>query len=332
MPNILKSLAALSFIPMLLAPIAAQAQDAAQTQQSDIEADQAAARVAREAEKEAAKVRKQQEKEAERQQKDAEKAAEKAAEEARKEEDRVAKAAAKAAKEAAEAQEDESGDKEKEARKAARDAEKAAQEQRDNNAADASVVAPSIVASPDKADPDNILYLDLSTGGRVTIQLYPEIAPNHVERIKTLARQGFYDGIIFHRVIEGFMAQTGDPTGTGTGGSDLPDVAAEFNKFPHLRGTVSMARAQDPNSANSQFFIVFYPRFSLDNSYTNFGRVISGMQYVDVVPRGEPPASPARILRASLKSQNKPEPNYAAAAQPAERAISVDELNAPIKN
>ncbi len=128
------------------------------------------------------------------------------------------------------------------------------------------------------------------------------------------------------------MAQTGDPTGTGTGGSDLPDVAAEFNKFPHLRGSVSMARAQDPNSANSQFFIVFYPRFSLDNSYTNFGRVISGMQYVDAVPRGEPPSSPARILQASLKSQNKPEPNYAAQAQPAERAITVDDLNAPISN
>nr|WP_051041250.1 peptidylprolyl isomerase [Blastomonas sp. AAP53] len=186
--------------------------------------------------------------------------------------------------------------------------------------------------TPDKADPDNILYLDLSTGGRVAIQLYPEIAPNHVERIKTLTQQGFYDGVIFHRVIEGFMAQTGDPTGTGTGGSDLPDVVAEFNKFPHLRGSLSMARAQDPNSANSQFFIVFYPRFSLDNSYTNFGRVFSGMQYVDSIPRGEPPTAPARILQASLKSQNKPEPNYAAAAQPADRAISVDDLNAPIGN
>ncbi|MDM7954979.1 peptidylprolyl isomerase [Blastomonas sp.] len=186
--------------------------------------------------------------------------------------------------------------------------------------------------TPDKADPDNILFLDLSTGGRVSIQLYPEIAPNHVERVKTLARQGFYDGIIFHRVIDGFMAQTGDPTGTGTGGSDLPDVAAEFNKFPHLRGSLSMARAQDPNSANSQFFIVFYPRFSLDNSYTNFGRVFSGMQFVDSIPRGEPPTAPARILQASLKTQNKPEPNYAAVAQPAEQAISVDDLNAPITN
>lgn len=321
MPNILKSLAALSFIPMLLAPIAVQAQDAAPSAQSQIEADRAAARAAREAEKEAAKVRQQQEKEAE-----------KAAKQAQKEEDKKAKAAEKEARKAAEAAEEAAEEKDKEARKAARNVEKEAQDKRDNNAAEASVLAAPLVPTPDKADPDNILYLDLSTGGRVTIQLYPEIAPNHVERIKTLTRQGFYDGIIFHRVIEGFMAQTGDPTGTGTGGSDLPDVAAEFNKFPHLRGSVSMARAQDPNSANSQFFIVFYPRFSLDNSYTNFGRVISGMEYVDAVPRGEPPSNPARILQASLKSQNKPLPNFAAPAQPAERAISVDELNAPIRN
>ncbi|PXW79356.1 cyclophilin family peptidyl-prolyl cis-trans isomerase [Blastomonas natatoria] len=321
MPNILKSLAALSFIPMLLAPITVQAQDAGAAQQSSIEADREAARVARQAEKEAARVREQQEKEAE-----------KAAKAAQKEEDKKAKAAEKEARKAEKEAKEASEDKDKEARKAARNAEKEAQDQRDNNAAEASVMGTSLVVSPDKADPDNILYLDLSTGGRVTIQLYPEIAPNHVERIKTLARQGFYDGIIFHRVIDGFMAQTGDPTGTGTGGSDLPDVAAEFNKFPHLRGSVSMARAQDPNSANSQFFIVFYPRFSLDNSYTNFGRVISGMEYVDAVPRGEPPSNPAKILQASLKSQNKPEPNYAAQAQPAERAISVDELNAPISN
>ena len=321
MPNILKSLAALAFIPMLLAPVAVQAQDAGQDRQSSIEADREAGRAAREAEKEAARIRKQQEREAE-----------KAEEQARKEEDKQAKEAEKAARKAAKAELEASKDKEKEARKAARNAEKEAQDQRDNNAADASLAAAPLVPAPDQADPDNILYLDLSTGGRVTIQLYPEIAPNHVERIKTLTRQGFYDGIIFHRVIEGFMAQTGDPTGTGTGGSDLPDVAAEFNKFPHLRGSVSMARAQDPNSANSQFFIVFYPRFSLDNSYTNFGRVISGMEYVDAVPRGEPPSNPARILQASLKTQNKPEPNYAAQAQPAERAISVDELNAPISN
>jgi len=321
MPNILKSLAALSFIPMLLAPITAQAQDSTPTGQSQLEADRAAGLAAREVEKEAAKVRKQQEEEAE-----------KAAKGAQKEEDKAAKAAEKEARKAAKAEAEASEDKDKQARKAARNTEKDAQDKRDNNAAEASVLAAPLVATPDKADPDNILFLDLSTGGRVTIQLYPEIAPNHVERIKTLTRQGFYNGIVFHRVIDGFMAQTGDPTGTGTGGSDLPDVAAEFNKFPHLRGSVSMARAQDPNSANSQFFIVFYPRFSLDNSYTNFGRVIAGMEHVDSIPRGEPPATPARILQASLKSQNLPEPNYAAAGQPADRAISVDDLNAPITN
>jgi len=206
-----------------------------------------------------------------------------------------------------------------------------AQELKEGEAADPAVAVVIQPPTPDKAEPDNVLYLDVSTGGRVSIQLYPEIAPNHVERIKTLTREGFYDGIIFHRVIEGFMAQTGDPTGTGTGGSELPDVAAEFNKFPHLRGSVSMARAQEPNSANSQFFVVFYPRFSLDNSYTNFGRVFAGMQFIDSIPRGEPPTAPARVLQASLKSQNKPEPNYAAVA-PVDKAISVDQLNAPITN
>lgn len=192
--------------------------------------------------------------------------------------------------------------------------------------ADATASVPAV----DPNDPDNILYLDLSTGGRVTIQLDPSRAPNHVARIKQLAREGFYDGIVFHRVIEGFMAQTGDPTGTGTGGSQLPDLDAEFNQVPHLRGTVSMARTQDPNSANSQFFIVFYPRLSLDNSYTNFGRVIDGMQYVDAINRGEPPANPSRILQASLKSQNKPEPDYSRANQPANpfgESVTLDELN-----
>ena len=120
-------------------------------------------------------------------------------------------------------------------------------------------------------DPDNVLYLDLSNGGRVAIRLIPTWAPTHIERIKTLARQGFYNGAIFHRVIDGFMAQTGDPTGTGQGGSSLPDLKAEFNAMPHLRGSVSMARTENPDSANSQFFIVFYPRFALDRKYTNFG-------------------------------------------------------------
>src|SRR3546814_694160 len=111
-------------------------------------------------------------------------------------------------------------------------------------------------------EPENVLDLDLSDGGRVRIQLRPDLAPNHVERIKTLARRGFYDGVIFHRVIEGFMAQTGDPTGTGQGGSDLPDLKAEFNAYPHLRGVVSMARASSEDSANSQFYIMLLPRFT----------------------------------------------------------------------
>ena len=156
-------------------------------------------------------------------------------------------------------------------------------------------------------DLDNIWYLDLSNGRRVAIRLMPEWAPNHVERIKTLTRQGFYDGTIFHRVIDGFMAQGGDPTGTGQGGSELPDLAAEFTGFPHVRGTVSMARAQDENSANSQFFIVFYPRFSLDKNYTNFGRVIAGMDAVDAIERGEPPANPTYIVQASIAADGKPQ-------------------------
>ncbi|MEC9066724.1 MAG: peptidylprolyl isomerase [Pseudomonadota bacterium] len=177
-------------------------------------------------------------------------------------------------------------------------------------------------------DRENILLLDLSTGERVAIRLMPSWAPNHVERIKTLARRGFYDGVIFHRVIDGFMAQTGDPTGTGQGGSDLPDLDAEFNPMPHVRGTVAMARAQEEDSANSQFFIVFYPRFTLDKRYTNFGRVIANMAAVDRIARGEPPANPTRILQASIAADNKPVPAPAPAA-PAQDTITADMLNAP---
>ncbi|MEJ6593731.1 peptidylprolyl isomerase [Parasphingorhabdus sp.] len=177
---------------------------------------------------------------------------------------------------------------------------------------------------------ENILHLDLSTGGRVTIQLFSALAPNHVERIKALARQGFYDGVIFHRVLEGFMAQTGDPTGTGTGGSSLPDLKAEFGQFPHMRGVVSMARAEGEDSANSQFFIVFYPRFSLDGKYTAFGRVTSGMEYVDMIQRGEPPLNPSRILQASIAADNKPPVLPGAEAGLSEATISLDDLNAPI--
>ncbi len=179
-------------------------------------------------------------------------------------------------------------------------------------------------------EPDNVLLLDLSNGGRVTIRLMPEWAPNHVERIKTLVRQGFYNGVIFHRVIDGFMAQTGDPTGTGGGGSQLPNLKAEFNERPHLRGTVSMARTNEPDTANSQFFIVFYPRLALDRKYTNFGRVIAGMDVVDRIERGEPPANPTKVVQASIAADNVPPPAAAKAAPPA--AISVDQLNSSPSN
>ncbi len=157
-------------------------------------------------------------------------------------------------------------------------------------------------------DEENVLVLDLTSGGRVRIQMRPDVAPKHVERVKTLARQGFYDGTIFHRVIPGFMAQGGDPTGTGQGGSQLPDVEAEFNDLPHVRGSVAMARAQDKNSANSQFYIVFQPVLKLDRNYTVFGRVISGMPVVDAIEKGEPPAAPTRILKASIGKDNEPPP------------------------
>lgn len=169
-------------------------------------------------------------------------------------------------------------------------------------------------------EPENVLNLELSNGGHVAIRLVPEWAPTHVERIKTLVSQKFYDGIIFHRVIDGFMAQTGDPTGTGGGGSPLPDLKAEFNPMPHVRGTVSMARTNDPDSANSQFFIVFYPRFALDHKYTVFGRVIRGMDQADAIARGEPPANPTRIVRATLGAQG-------AAVAAAAPAISADQLS-----
>lgn len=159
---------------------------------------------------------------------------------------------------------------------------------------------------PSQTDPENLLYLDLSTGGRVTIWLRPDAAPLMVERVKTLTRQHFYDGLAFHRVIEGFMAQGGDPKGDGTGGSTLPNVKAEFNFLPHVRGAVSAARAEDNDSANSQFFIVFQPRLNLDKKYTVFGRVISGMQYVDAIARGEPPANPSRIIHAYIAADNPP--------------------------
>lgn len=191
--------------------------------------------------------------------------------------------------------------------------------------AQAPVAAPAPAAAP---SPENILVLDLSTGGRVTIQMFPDLAPAHVERIKTLTRQGFYNNVVFHRVIDGFMAQTGDPQGTGQGGSELPDLKAEFNKTPHLRGTVSMARTNEPDTANSQFFICFQPRFSLDNKYTVFGRVTSGMQFVDAIERGEPPANPSKVIQASIAADNVPPPAFAAPAPAAtEASVTVPQLN-----
>jgi len=153
-------------------------------------------------------------------------------------------------------------------------------------AAAAIAVAPASAIAQAKPDPENTVYLD-TKDGRIVIRLRPDIAPRHVAQIKTLVRRGFYDGIVFHRVIEGFMAQTGDPTGTGTGRSDLPNIPAEFSGEPFRRGTLGMARAQDPNSANSQFFICFDEASFLNRQYTVFGEVVSGMDVVDKIKKGD---------------------------------------------
>ena len=149
------------------------------------------------------------------------------------------------------------------------------------------------------AELENTLILDLDTG-KVVIALRPDLAPGHVERIKELAREGFYDGVVFHRVIPGFMAQGGDPTGTGMGGSKKPNLKAEFSDQPHLRGVCSMARSSNPNSANSQFFICFDDATFLDGQYTVWGEVESGMEHVDALPKGEPPANPGKIKKATV--------------------------------
>jgi cyclophilin family peptidyl-prolyl cis-trans isomerase len=151
------------------------------------------------------------------------------------------------------------------------------------------------------ADPENTLVLE-TTKGRVVIEMRPDLAPKHVEQIKTLARQGFYNGVAFHRVIEGFMAQTGCPQGTGTGGSDLPDLQAEFNAEPHVRGVVSMARTNYPHSANSQFFICFDEAGFLDKQYTVWGKVVEGMENVDKIKRGEPVRDPDRIVTMKVQA------------------------------
>ena len=177
------------------------------------------------------------------------------------------------------------------------------------------------------ADPENTLLLQLKDG-TVTIQLRPDLAPNHVARIKQLTREGFYDGIKFHRVIEGFMAQTGDPTGTGAGGSKLPDLKAEFNGAKHITGTVSMARAGSPDSANSQFFICFKPASFLDGQYTIFGQVTSGMEFVNKIARGEPPANPDKIISMKILADTLKAP--AAGAAPAAVSAPAPAGSAPV--
>src|SRR3546814_10710896 len=149
------------------------------------------------------------------------------------------------------------------------------------------------------ADEKNTLVLTLDSGGDVVIRLRPDLAPQHVERIRELAEEEFYDGVVFHRVIDGFMAQGGDPTGTGMGGSDKPDLPAEFSREPHVRGVCSMARSQSPNSANSQFFICFDDARFLDGQFTVWCEVSEGMEHVDALPKGEPPAKPGRIVKRS---------------------------------
>jgi len=144
-------------------------------------------------------------------------------------------------------------------------------------------------------DPENTLHMALEAG-TVTIKLRPDLAPEHVTRIKELAREGFYDGVVFHRVIPGFMAQGGDPTGTGTSGSSKPNLPAEFSREPHIRGVCSMARTANPNSANSQFFICFDDATFLDGQYTVWGEVVEGMDLVDGLPKGEPPRAPGKIV------------------------------------
>jgi len=156
--------------------------------------------------------------------------------------------------------------------------------------------AVALMAAPAARAEDKLLYLD-TVYGRTVIKLRPDLAPKHVAQIEALAKRHFYDGVVFHRVIDGFMAQTGDPTGTGAGKSDLPNIPAEFSKEKFLRGTVGMARGQDNNSANSQFFICFAPARYLEEQYTVWGEVVSGMEFIDKIKRGEPPKDPDKIIK-----------------------------------
>ena len=165
------------------------------------------------------------------------------------------------------------------------------------------LVTPAVAQAP-KADPANTLVIELKSG-KVVIRLRPDLAPKHVERVKALAKKGFYDGIVFHRVIDGFMAQVGCPHGTGTGASKHPNLTAEFNKEKHVRGVCSMARSSSPNSANSQFFICFGDAGFLDNQYTAWGQVIEGMENVDKLKRGEPVQNPDKIVSMKVAADVK---------------------------
>lgn len=205
-------------------------------------------------------------------------------------------------------------------------------------AEDVNSIYPAVVP----ADPAETWVLDLSTGGRVLIRLRPDAAPKMVERIKTLTRRHFYDGLNFHRVVDApyNMAQGGDPKGDGTGDSDLPNVPAEFNNLPHVRGTVAAARRGAPenatpeqkteaeNSANSQFYIMMAPKLAFDHDYTVFGRVTGGMEWVDRIERGEPPANPTKIVHAYILSDNPPP--YANLAPDAPKALPPGEVKATL--
>jgi len=206
------------------------------------------------------------------------------------------------------------------------------------SAADVNSIYPAMVP----ADPAETWVLDLSTGGRVLIRLRPDAAPKMVERIKVLTRRHFYDGLTFHRVVDDpyNMAQGGDPKGDGTGDSDLPNVPAEFNNLPHTRGTVAAARRGAPenataaqktdaeNSANSQFYIMMMPKLAFDHDYTVFGRVVSGMEWVDKIQRGEPPANPTKIVHAYIQSDNPPP--YANLPADAPKALPPGETKATL--
>ncbi|PCK00441.1 MAG: peptidylprolyl isomerase [Zetaproteobacteria bacterium] len=182
-------------------------------------------------------------------------------------------------------------------------------------------------ATDAKAETANIVNMEVSSGGTVVIELLPDIAPKHVERVKTLIGEGFYDGIIFHRVLSGFMAQTGDPTGTGMGGSKYPDVPAEFSKYKYKRGTIGMARAPNPDSANSQFFFCFTDTGCsfLTGQYTVLGQVTAGMEFIDKLAVGEPPSSPDKIVKMTIVTEE------AKAEEPAESSDEETKTEAAAK-